>query len=56
MRLKQILANLLRNALKFGKGKPISVLVSFCSSLKLLQVDVVDSGQGMELYKVRQLT
>ena len=36
VRLKQILANLLKNALKFCKGMPINVLVSYQRTKKLL--------------------
>tara|TARA_R110002153_G_scaffold27084_2_gene84239 strand:+ start:152 stop:1786 length:1635 start_codon:yes stop_codon:yes gene_type:complete len=46
-RLKQVLHNLLNNAIKFTKTGGISVHVKFTSSTSTLQFDVVDTGEGI---------
>jgi len=47
-RLKQVLHNLLNNAIKFTKTGGISVHLKFISSTSTLQIDVVDTGEGID--------
>ena len=47
IRLKQVLHNLLNNALKFTKNGGISVHVKFTFSTNTLQIDVIDTGEGI---------
>jgi signal transduction histidine kinase/CheY-like chemotaxis protein/HPt (histidine-containing phosphotransfer) domain-containing protein len=46
-RLKQVMHNLLNNAIKFTKTGGISVHVKFTCSTSTLQIDVVDTGEGI---------
>jgi signal transduction histidine kinase/CheY-like chemotaxis protein len=46
-RLKQVMHNLLSNAIKFTKTGSISLHVKFTSSTRNLQIDVVDTGEGI---------
>lgn len=46
-RLKQVMHSLLNNAIKFTQSGSISVHVGFTSSTRTLQVDVVDTGEGI---------
>lgn len=50
-RLKQVMHNLLNNALKFTKTGGISVHVKFSFSSNILQIDVVDTGEGISADK-----
>jgi signal transduction histidine kinase/CheY-like chemotaxis protein len=46
-RLKQVMHNLLNNAIKFTKTGGVTVHVKFTSSTNILQIDVVDTGEGI---------
>jgi signal transduction histidine kinase/DNA-binding NarL/FixJ family response regulator len=46
-RLKQVMHNLLNNAIKFTKTGSVKVHVNFTASTNTLQIDVVDTGQGI---------
>lgn len=46
-RLKQVMHNLLNNAIKFTKTGGVTVQVKFTSSTNTLQIDVVDTGEGI---------
>tara|TARA_R110000868_G_scaffold232942_5_gene486669 strand:+ start:324 stop:1958 length:1635 start_codon:yes stop_codon:yes gene_type:complete len=46
-RLKQVMHNLLNNAIKFTKTGGVTVQVKFTSSTNILQIDVVDTGEGI---------
>ena len=47
LRLKQVLVNLIKNALKFSYGKPVRVKTSYSREEKMLHVHVTDSGRGI---------
>ena len=47
IRLKQVLVNLTKNALKFTYKKPITLKASYDTRSELLQVKVVDAGRGI---------
>ena len=47
IRLKQILINLIKNALKFTLGGQINILMAFDKAESLLKVHVVDNGKGI---------
>ena len=47
IRLKQVLHNLLNNAIKFTKTGSVSLHVKFITSTSTLQFDVVDTGAGI---------
>ena len=55
MRLKQILINLVKNALKFTNSGSICVFVAFDSLEQLLKVHVVDTGKGIDPREMDQL-
>lgn len=46
-RLKQVIHNLLSNAIKFTKMGSISLHVKFTSSTSTLQMEVIDTGEGI---------
>ena len=46
-RLKQLLMNIVHNALKFTLTGSVSINASFCDHNSLLKVDVKDSGVGI---------
>lgn len=48
IRLKQILVNLTKNALKFAHGQPIHILAGYDTEQHVLHVQVVDEGKGIE--------
>lgn len=47
-RLKQVLINLLSNALKFTTEGSIQVQSKFDQDMKLLSIDVLDTGIGIK--------
>ena len=47
MRLKQILVNLVKNALTFARGGLVRLLTAYNSDKNLLIVYVVDDGVGI---------
>ena len=46
-RLDQVISNLLRNAIAFGRGQPIGVAVSTTPAGNVARIAVVDHGIGM---------
>ena len=48
IRLKQILVNLTKNALKFSHGQPIHIFAGYDTEKHVLHVQVVDEGKGIE--------
>ena len=48
IRLKQILINLVKNALKFTFRGLIRISITFDESVDLLKVHVLDTGKGIE--------
>ena len=46
-RLKQVLINLIKNAIKFTHNGMIEVIVSYSTQHKQLQVQVADTGVGI---------
>jgi signal transduction histidine kinase/DNA-binding NarL/FixJ family response regulator len=54
-RLKQILLNLCNNALKFTATGQILVRVGYFGGLNMLEIDVIDSGVGIEQNKAEKL-
>ena len=47
IRLKQVLVNLIKNALKFSFAKPILVLAHYSYEKQILEVHIQDAGQGI---------
>jgi len=54
-RLKQILLNLSNNALKFTEHGQITIKVSYFAGLNQLDIDVIDTGVGIETAKAEKL-
>ncbi len=54
-RLRQILLNLCNNALKFTQHGSITVKVSYFERLNTLEIDVIDTGVGIEPEKAQKL-
>lgn len=54
-RLKQILLNLCNNALKFTDKGEIKLKVGYFAGLNQLEIDVTDTGVGIELSKAEKL-
>lgn len=52
-RLKQVLINLISNALKFTSLGEIQVQTKFDKEMKLIYIDVIDTGIGIK--KIDQL-
>ena len=48
VRLKQILINLVKNALKFTIKGTIRIIVAYDNSNEILKVHVVDTGKGIK--------
>lgn len=46
LRIEQVLANLISNAIKYGQGKPISLQV--CQNSRTAKLTVIDHGIGIE--------
>ena len=55
MRLKQVLVNLTKNALKFSYQKPVKLIASYDRSTQMLNVHVVDKGRGIRSGDMDQL-
>ena len=55
IRLKQVLVNLTKNALKFSSWKPVSILACYCADKELLKVQIVDSGRGIRVDEMDKL-
>ena len=51
-RLKQVLVNLLRNALNFSRCKPVYLMTKFDDESQCLCVRVVDQGKGMSRHEL----
>ena len=47
IRLKQVLVNLTKNALKFSYGKPVTIQSSYDEEEELLKVEIIDKGRGI---------
>ena len=47
IRLKQILINLTKNALKFCQNGVITIRVAYDVELELLKVHIIDTGKGI---------
>lgn len=45
LRIEQVLTNLLSNALKYGSGKPVDIVVKSCGDAA--HIDVIDRGAGI---------
>ena len=54
-RFKQVLVNLVKNALKFTSKGAIEVMVSYCDHLEKLIVHVKDTGVGIEAADIPKL-
>ena len=48
IRLKQILINLVKNALKFTQGGKVQILMTHDQGEELLKVHIVDNGKGIK--------
>ena len=48
IRLKQVLVNLVKNALKFSYGKDIILKANYNEQQEFLQISVIDKGKGIE--------
>lgn len=55
LRLKQVLINLVKNALKFTKYGTVKILVSYDQVSEMLKVIVIDSGKGIEKDEMQHL-
>ena len=55
VRLKQVLVNLTKNALKFSYKKPVTLQASYDETRQLLCVKVVDKGRGIRETDMNQL-
>ena len=55
IRLKQVLINLVSNALKFTSDGAVSVLMAFDNIASMLEVKVIDNGCGIRVEKHEKL-
>ena len=55
MRLKQILINLVKNALKFTQNGFIRIMASYDKESEFLTVHVLDTGKGIRAEEIGQL-
>jgi len=55
LRLKQVLVNLIKNALKFSYGKPVRIKSCFNGRENKLYVQVHDSGRGIKPEDMKKL-
>ena len=55
IRLKQVLVNLTKNALKFSYKKSVTLMAFYDNRRELLRVDVVDEGRGIRAKDMDQL-
>ncbi len=55
IRLKQILVNLVKNAMKFSRAHPIRILSSYDHQEQMLHVQVIDEGKGIKPDEVKRL-
>ena len=55
IRLKQILINLVKNALKFTIRGLVRISITFDENVDLLKVHVLDTGKGIEEEDTSQL-
>lgn len=55
IRLQQVLVNLIKNALKFCRGKPIRVLTAYNRETEKLHVQVADEGKGLKAEEISKL-
>ena len=55
MRLKQILINLVKNALKFTRKGNIRVVMAYNQEEELLKVHVIDTGKGIRSQDISKL-
>ena len=55
IRLKQVLVNLVKNAIKFSYGKDIRLRVSYDERQEFLKIRVIDQGKGIEQHEMTKL-
>ena len=55
IRLKQILINLISNALKFTQIGEVRVVINYAEDDQLLHVSVIDTGVGIDKEELRKL-
>ena len=55
LRLKQVLINLVKNALKFTYGGHIKLYIAYNEIEEVLSVNVVDNGQGITVEEIPNL-
>ena len=55
IRLKQILVNLVKNAMKFSQTKPIKILTGYDFTEQMLHVQIIDEGKGIKQEQLEKL-